>query len=67
MVSGTREQEAGSRKQEVGRFYFGFGHDKLVSLVRICAKEIVLVSGHQQGWNTQKDICHCKWPFNIKV
>lgn len=64
--------ELGNRKQEVGnRKWEGSILDlvaiKLVSLVRICGKEIVLVSGHQYGWNTQKDICHCKWSFNIKV
>lgn len=49
MVYGTGEQEAGSRKQEVGMFYSGCGHDKLVSLVRVCEEEIVLVGGHEQG------------------
>jgi hypothetical protein len=49
MVYGTGEQEAGSRKQEVGRFYSGCGQDKVVSLVRVCEEEIVLVSGHEQG------------------
>lgn len=67
MVYGTREQETGSRKQEVEGSILDLVAIKLVSLVRICGKEIVLVSGHQYGWNTQKDICHCKWSFNIKV
>lgn len=44
--------ELGNRKQEVGnRKWEGSILDlvaiKLVSLVRICGKEIVLVSGHQ--------------------